>query len=96
MGQAEPIEEVIARCRGHPGAAVGAAFQVAHDLLGGTVIIEYIFTLPGLGASVLESVALRDYPQFQADVLIFAIMLMLVNLAVDLAYSRLDPRIRYE
>jgi peptide/nickel transport system permease protein len=65
-------------------------------LLGGTVIIEYIFTLPGLGASVLDSVGLRDYPQFQADVLVFAIMLMLVNLVVDLAYSWLDPRIRYQ
>jgi peptide/nickel transport system permease protein len=65
-------------------------------LLGGTVITENVFTLPGLGSSVLESVALRDYPQFQANVLVFAFMLILVNLVVDLAYARLDPRIRYQ
>ncbi len=65
-------------------------------LLGGTIIIERIFTLPGLGSLVLESLALRDYPQFQANVLVFAVMLIVVNLAVDLGYSRLDPRIRYQ
>lgn len=64
-------------------------------LLGGTVIMERIFTLPGLGFSTLESVTLRDYPQLQANVLVFAIMLTSVNLVVDLVYGWLDPRIRY-
>ncbi|MEX0683404.1 MAG: ABC transporter permease [Dehalococcoidia bacterium] len=65
-------------------------------LLGGAVIIESIFTLPGLGASVLSAITRRDYPQFQADVFCFAAMLILVNLVVDLAYTRIDPRIRLQ
>ena len=65
-------------------------------LLGGTVIMESIFTLPGLGFSTLESVTLRDYPQLQANILVYAAMLMAINLFVDLLYGWLDPRIRYK
>ncbi|MDR7420989.1 MAG: ABC transporter permease [Armatimonadota bacterium] len=64
-------------------------------LLGGTVIIEQIFALPGIGRYALEGINLRDYPVVQGAVLAIALAFTLVNLAVDLCYGVLDPRIRY-
>ncbi|HEU5298104.1 MAG TPA: ABC transporter permease [bacterium] len=65
-------------------------------LLGGTVIIEQIFSLPGVGRYALEGINLRDYPVIQGAVLTIAMAFVLVNLAVDMLYGFLDPRIRYE
>ncbi len=65
-------------------------------LLGGTVIIEQIFSLPGVGRYALEGINLRDYPVIQGAVLAIALAFVIVNLAVDVAYGLLDPRIRYE
>ncbi len=70
------------------------AGQIAF-VFGGTVIVEQIFRLPGLGRLTLESVRISDYPVVQATVLIMAIVFVLVNLVVDLAYGLIDPRIRY-
>src|SRR5436853_297720 len=64
-------------------------------LLGGTVVVEEVFTLPGVGRLVLWSIYQRDYPLTQATILFVAIMFMAVNLAVDVMYGYLDPRIRY-
>ncbi len=64
-------------------------------LLGGTVIIEQIFNLPGMGVYLLQSLQQRDYVPAQTIVLVFAAGTVLINLAVDLLYSVLDPRIRY-
>ena len=64
-------------------------------LLGGTVVVEEVFTLPGLGRLVLWSIYQRDYPLTQSTILFVAVMFMSVNLAVDLLYAYLDPRIRY-
>lgn len=64
-------------------------------LLGGTVIIEQIFSLPGIGRYALEGINLRDYPVVQGAVLAIALAFTLVNLAVDVCYGFLDPRIRY-
>jgi peptide/nickel transport system permease protein len=64
-------------------------------LLGGTVVIEEVFTLPGVGRLVLWSIYQRDYPLTQSTILFIAMMFMAVNLAVDLLYAYLDPRIRY-
>jgi peptide/nickel transport system permease protein len=63
-------------------------------LLGGTVIIEQIFALPGLGRLLFTSISNRDYPVVQATVLLIATMFVLVNLAVDLLYRVIDPRTR--
>lgn len=63
-------------------------------LLGGAVVIESIFSLPGLGNLIFESVNSRDYPVVQASVLIFGAMFLLVNLLVDITYGWIDPRIR--
>jgi len=65
-------------------------------LLGGTVIIEQIFSLPGIGRYALEGINLRDYPVIQGAVLAIALSFALVNLFVDMCYGFLDPRIRYE
>ena len=63
-------------------------------LLGGTVIIEQIFSLPGMGRLTLWAISVRDYPQLQANVLLIAATTVVLNLAVDIAYAWFDPRIR--
>jgi peptide/nickel transport system permease protein len=64
-------------------------------LLGGAVIIESIFSLPGMGRFLLDSISNRDYSIVQGGVLFIALIFSLVNLSVDLLYGWLDPRIRY-
>jgi peptide/nickel transport system permease protein len=64
-------------------------------LLGGTVVVEEVFTLPGVGRLVLWSIYQRDFPLTQSTILFIAFMFMAINLAVDLLYAHLDPRIRY-
>ena len=63
-------------------------------LIGGAVITEYIFALPGVGRLVVDAVFARDYPLVQGVVLITASSYVLINLLVDLSYSLLNPRIR--
>jgi peptide/nickel transport system permease protein len=72
---------------------IGISFAV---LLGGAVIIEQVFNIPGLGRLIISAVLRRDYPVIQGVILIVAAVYVLVNLAVDLAYLALDPRIRYQ
>jgi peptide/nickel transport system permease protein len=64
-------------------------------LLGGAVIIESIFSLPGMGRFLLDSISNRDYSIVQGGVLFIALIFSFVNLSVDLVYGWLDPRIRY-
>ncbi|MBI4307475.1 MAG: ABC transporter permease [Chloroflexi bacterium] len=64
-------------------------------LLGGTVIMEFLFALPGLGSALIDGITFRDYPMVQTIVLLVAIFFSLVNLGVDLVYGLVDPRIRY-
>jgi peptide/nickel transport system permease protein len=64
-------------------------------LLGGTVVLESIYALPGLGTLLLSSVTLKDFPQVQGIVLFFAIVVVALNLIVDLSYGWFDPRVRY-
>jgi peptide/nickel transport system permease protein len=64
-------------------------------LLSGAVIIEQVFNIPGLGRLVISAVLRRDYPVVQGVILVVGAVYVLVNLAVDLAYLALDPRIRY-
>jgi peptide/nickel transport system permease protein len=65
------------------------------SLLGGSVVVESVFGLPGLGLLILNAIAARDYPVVQGAVIFTALRFMLVNLLVDLLYGWLDPRIRY-
>jgi len=71
---------------------IGQQFSV---LLGGTVIVEFIFLQPGVGSLMLDAVLLRDYTVIQGAVLFFATVIVVTNLLVDLSYAWLDPRIRY-
>jgi peptide/nickel transport system permease protein len=65
-------------------------------LVGGTVVIETVFAIPGMGQLLFQSITARDYPVVQAITVISAFMVVLVNLLVDLSYSFLDPRVTYE
>jgi peptide/nickel transport system permease protein len=65
------------------------------SLMGGTVILEKVFALPGAGALLIDSIGARDYPVVQAATMIFATMVILVNLLTDIVYSFLDPRVRF-
>ena len=64
-------------------------------LLGGIVLIEVVFSLPGLGSLLLNAVEVRDYPVVQGVVVLTSITFILMNLLVDLSYALIDPRIRY-
>ncbi len=64
-------------------------------LLGGAVVIETLFSWPGLGRLAVESIAARDYPMIQGIVLVLATGFVFVNLLVDISYGFLDPRIQY-
>ena len=64
-------------------------------LFGGTVVLENIFALPGLGNLTLSAVVINDYTQIQGVVLFFAAVLVMINLVVDLSYAWFDPRISY-
>jgi peptide/nickel transport system permease protein len=65
-------------------------------LLAGTVIVETIFALPGMGRLTVEAILFRDYPVVQTNVMLVAATLVTLNLLVDLTYAWLDPRIRYQ
>lgn len=64
------------------------------SLLGGTVIIEQVFSWPGVGRMIIDAINQRDYPVIQGGVIVLAMLMILVNLIVDLSYSFLDPRIK--
>ena len=64
-------------------------------LLGGAVVVEEVFTLPGIGRLLLQGLTQRDYPLVQGAVLFVAVLFMVINLLTDLLYALLDPRIRY-
>ena len=66
------------------------------SLLGGTAVVEVIFSYPGLGSLAISAITSRDYPLIQGYVLWIALIYMAVNLVVDLSYNRLDPRLRKE
>jgi peptide/nickel transport system permease protein len=64
-------------------------------LIGGAVVTESVFAIPGLGRLTIDAIVRRDYPVIQGIVLMFSFVYVLVNLMVDLIYTALDPRIRY-
>lgn len=65
------------------------------SLLGGSILIETIFTIPGMGQYLFDSIVSRDYPVIQAIVLVAAAITLLMNVLVDLAYARVDARVSY-
>jgi peptide/nickel transport system permease protein len=65
-------------------------------LIGGTVIIENVFSIPGIGELMINSIFQRDFPVVQGVTLVFAIMVVLVNLLADMTYASLDPRVSFD
>ena len=64
-------------------------------LIGGAVVTESVFAIPGLGRLTIDAILRRDYPVIQGIVLMFSFLYTLVNLTVDVTYTLIDPRIRY-
>lgn len=63
-------------------------------LIAGTVIVEAIFSIPGMGTQLLQAITGRDYPVVQGVILLYAVIFLLVNVATDVIYTRADPRVR--
>jgi peptide/nickel transport system permease protein len=73
--------------------AIGILLSTA---IGGSVVIEQVFALPGVGRLVVQGILARDYPLVQGVMLIYGFAFVLINLAVDLIYTLADPRVRYD
>ena len=65
-------------------------------LVGGSVVVESVFTIPGIGALIVSSIGARDYPMIQGIALIFGLLVIFINLVTDIVYSLLDPRVSYD
>ena len=65
-------------------------------LIGNTVVVEKVFALPGVGALIYDGISQRDFSVVQGVTLVLAAMVVFVNLAIDLTYSFLDPRVRFD
>jgi peptide/nickel transport system permease protein len=68
----------------------------AASLLNGAVVIETLFGWPGIGILLIQAIEKRDLPLIEATVIVIAVMIVTVNLIVDLTYSLIDPRVRYQ
>lgn len=73
-------------------AALTAGGLVLSGLVAGTMLIETVFAIPGLGNTIVSSITAKDYPMIQGVVLVYAGMVLLLNLAIDLILITLDPR----
>jgi peptide/nickel transport system permease protein len=65
-------------------------------LVGGTLVVEQVFALPGIGSLMITSIFQRDFTVVQAIALVFAILVVLINLLTDIVHSLLDPRVRFD
>lgn len=65
-------------------------------LLGGSVVVEAVFSWPGMGSMLVDAVSTRDYPVIQAEMMLFALQFMVINLLVDVLYAEINPQIRLE
>jgi peptide/nickel transport system permease protein len=93
------VERVVVLRHGLKNALIPIVTVIgvqAGYLLGGAVLTETVFAWPGVGTLMVQGILARDFPLVQGCVLVVALSFVLVNLAVDLLYAWLDPRIRYE
>ena len=86
------LQEALRNAVGPTLALTGVQFTF---LIGGTVIVERIFSYPGVGNMAIDAVINRDLPLIQGLVLVFGLIFILVNIAVDLAVVALNPRLRH-
>lgn len=75
---------------------ITVAGDLAASLVNGAVVVETIFGWPGIGKLMIDAIVRRDFALIQATVLVTAIAIFVLNIAIDLVYARLDPRIRFE
>jgi peptide/nickel transport system permease protein len=98
-GRAKGLPEgVVVRRHALPNALIPVVTVIGLQmplLVGGTVVLEQIFSIPGMGSYLLNSIQQRDYPVVQAIVLMTAVVVVVTNVVVDLAYAVLDPRVEY-
>jgi peptide/nickel transport system permease protein len=101
---------MVARAKGLPARTILLQYLVRNaltpvitvtglqlaSLLGGSILIETIFTIPGMGQYLFDSISNRDYPVIQAIVLVAATIVLLMNVLVDIAYARVDARVSYD
>lgn len=80
----------------HPAHRRTPKSEISAYTVGGAVIIETVFAIPGLGRFLLDSIFARDYPVVQAITLLLAVLVIFVNLLTDIIYALVDPRVRYE
>ena len=66
------------------------------DIVAGSIVVEQVFGIPGLGRILLSSISNRDYPVVQAIILILAVIILVINFVVDIIYHKVDPRIDTE
>ncbi|HTD47356.1 MAG TPA: ABC transporter permease [bacterium] len=94
LGEARVLSRHVLRTALIPiVTVVGVQFGI---LIGGTVLVEYIFNWPGISTLLFTAIQRRDYPMVQGIVLVTSALFILINLLVDLSYAVLDPRVRYE
>jgi peptide/nickel transport system permease protein len=65
-------------------------------LVGGTLVVEKVFALPGIGSLMIDSILQRDFTVVQGITLVFAILVVLINLITDIVHSMLDPRVKFD
>ena len=83
-----------------PSSALSSRLSCSDDVsasepLGGAILTESVFNIPGVGRLVVDAISRRDYPIIQGVMIIFAAVYVLINLVIDILYSFIDPRIRY-
>ena len=79
----------------HHGLVIALGLQIG-GLLSGSVITENIFSIPGMGRLLVDSISFRDYPVIQGLLMIFALQYVLINLVVDVLYGVINPKIRLD
>lgn len=86
------MKHALRNCLTTVVTVIGTSFST---LLGGAIVVETVFTYPGVGRLVVMAVQRRDYPLVQGSLMFIAFVCVMVNLLVDISYSAIDPRIRY-
>ena len=76
------------------GGAVAGGSPVTGALIGGSLVVENIFRVPGLGSAIVEAVVREDFPVVLAIVMVVAVVFVTVNFVVDAVYALIDPRVR--
>ena len=82
----------ISSAKPEPITVIGTGFAL---LISGVVVTESVFNIPGVGRLTVDAVLARDYPVIQAMILLTSLLYVTINLLIDVAYTLLDPRIRY-